>query len=116
MRGSTNSATKGVLPMWCVAGHHVSICSTKTENARSRGTWTRTFLRTTASSVVFAMAISGGGIFGNGLKLVHGLLPHLCEMGAQTGNAFGGKAIVAAGSGLAVENQPGVFKHAQVLR
>jgi hypothetical protein len=62
------------------------------------------------------MAISGGWIFGNGLKLVHRLLPHLVEMGAQTGDAFGGKAIVAAGSGLAVENQPGVFKHAQVLR
>jgi len=35
-------------------GHHVSICSTKTLNARSMGACTRTLLRTTASSAVLA--------------------------------------------------------------
>jgi hypothetical protein len=62
------------------------------------------------------MAISGGWIFGNSLKLVHGLLPHLVEVCAQAGDAFWGKPIVATGSGLAVENQAGIFKYAQVLR
>jgi hypothetical protein len=61
------------------------------------------------------MAISGGWIFGNGLKLVHGLLPHLVEMRAQAGNAFRGEAIVTAGSRFAIENQAGILEHAQVL-
>jgi hypothetical protein len=61
------------------------------------------------------MTISGGWIFGNGLKLVHGLLPHLVEVGAQAGNPFRRKSIIAAGSGLAVEDQPGIFEHTQVL-
>jgi hypothetical protein len=62
------------------------------------------------------MAISGGWIFGNGLKLVHGLLPHLVEMRAQAGDAFRGEAIVTAGSRFAIENQAGILEHAQMLR
>src|SRR3954470_10010855 len=98
-------ASKGVLPMWCVAGHHVSICSTNTENARSTEACTRTLLRTTASSMVFAMLFSRGRLFRGGLKCAHGACPHLVEVRAQAGHAHRVELIQAARTGFGVCHQ-----------
>ena len=101
--------------MWCDAGHHVSICSTKTLNARSIGGLTRTDLRTTASSAFAFMLVSCLGFFGGGAKACECRRPHLIEVSTEACHSFRIEAIEAAGAGLAVNDKADVFKHLQVL-
>jgi hypothetical protein len=100
-----------------VAGHQVYICSTNTLKARSMGTLSRTFLRTTASATGLGMFLSFffGFFFGSGLKGVQRVRPHLVEMSAEARDAFGVQLIQAAGSFFAVEDKACVFQYAEVL-
>src|SRR6516225_9694529 len=115
-RGSMKMASNGVLPMWWVAGHQVSICSTKTLQARSMGAFTRTLLNTLrSSSAGFTMFGSYWRFFRGGLKVAESLRPHLIEVGAQSGHALGVELIEAAGAGAVVEHEASIFQHLQVL-
>src|ERR1700733_5280866 len=104
--------------MRCVAGHHVSICSTKTLKARAIGAWTRTLLRTTASATVFSFAtlLSFWLLFRCCLKGAQRLGPHPVEVCTQPCHSLGMQLVEAPRSGFAVGDQPGILEHPEVLR
>src|SRR5579863_7944800 len=131
-RGSMKMASNGVLPMWCVAGHQLSICSTNTLQARSIGAFTRMLLKTLrSSSAVFPMPCSlvrvrfafgfrfefrfWGRFFCGNLKVGESFVPHLVEVGTQARDTFGIELIEATGSGAAVHHEANLFEHLEVL-
>src|SRR5579872_5257466 len=115
-RGSIKIASKGVVPMWWVAGHQVSICSTKTLHVRSMGALTRILLNTLrSSSAEFGMFCSYRRSFRRDLKVAESLGPHLVEVGAQPRHAFGIELVQTACTGLAVHDEPRILEHFEVL-
>jgi hypothetical protein len=55
------------------------------------------------------------GFFGDGLKGAHGLGPHLVEVGAEAGDAFGIELIETAGSLAGAGDEARVFEDFEVL-
>ena len=56
------------------------------------------------------------GFFGGGLKVAHGVVPKLIEVGAEAGDAFRAELIETAGSGSGVGHKASLPEDAQVLR
>jgi len=55
------------------------------------------------------------GFFGGCLKVAHGLVPELIEVGAEAGDAFRAELIKAAGSGARIGHKACLLQDPQVL-
>jgi hypothetical protein len=55
------------------------------------------------------------GFFGGGLKVAHGLVPELIEVGAEAGDAFRAELVQTAGSGAGIGHKACLLEDPQVL-